>query len=434
MSFYFSFGEHEARRRLDADDTYEPTPEEVATFEGAAKEYATGLFEYLHSDKPATFVSVTPIVEKVVIKKGSAYPLQIDVVFHILYNESPENAPDAEEVASILETAFASEEFSYFYLWGRDDIWNSVTSVKAEPNFPEGTYPEDSVPGGPVSPDVSVYGTMIFDFNTDPAQQPTEADYATLDSLIQSFYTDVMSDLFKDNPDTGFEEIIVTRESATFNTSATPPVVADYTFEVKFDSNSLIVPSSEDVFKVMAAGDQTNMFESFIRVYLAPSQSNWSAVNRVSFVELMPLAGEVPLPPAQSAVRVVASMIYSFFLGTATRPEKAAYDKLQMATNLFFLETLTNAFQNTEINFRMSTTTLESSFYTEGVPEPLQVDFDTQAFFEGDVIPDPETVFEVLELADYESYIKNVLWPEGSPWNNVNGVMYTQRIQPPPAQ
>ena len=155
VSFYFAFSEPAERRKLEEHDgSYEPTPEEIATFEGAIKEYAIGLFAYLHQAKPETLHSVTPTIDKVTITKGAEYPLQIDVTFHILYNEPPENTPDPAEVASILTTAFESEEFTYFYLWGRDDIWNNVTSIKVEPNIPEGTYE-------PSSPDVNVFATML---------------------------------------------------------------------------------------------------------------------------------------------------------------------------------------------------------------------------------------------------------------------------------
>ena len=432
LSFYFAFesheGEDQGRRYLDGHVAYEPTPEEIATFEGAVTAYATGLFDYLHEENPGSFYSVTPTIDKIVVHKDAPYPLQVDVTFHVLYNEAPEDAPSKEEVASILEQAFESDEFIYFYMWGRNDIWNNVSSVTVEPNF-------ELTPPGVAMPNVNVLATMLYDFTTDPTTEPTDEEYVTLVSLTQSFFTDVLTDLYKDDPDTDFEEIIVSRDATTFNVNATPPVVVDYSFAAKFNEDSLITPTSEELFKIMASGDQTNMFESYIRLYLAPSESVWNGVNRVGFLELTPPPGETDgtLPPPVSGLRIRGSMIHAFYDGGAVRPSQEDLDTVEMATNFFFIETLTNAYKNiTGVNFTMASTSIESTFYTPNVPQPLQIDYITEAQFEGSPSTNEE-VFQILFNADYMKYITEYLWSEGAPWSEINGVMYMERIAPPPS-
>ena len=435
LSFYFAFESHEngsagrGRRQLDGHIYTEPTPEEIAIFESAATTYATGLFDYLHDENPEAFYSVTPVIDKVVIHKGDPYPLQVDVTFHVLYNEAPEDAPSIEEVGEILKAAFESEEFTYFYLWGRNDIWNNVADVKVEPNY-DSTSP-------PVMSDVKVLATMLYDFTSDPETEPTDEEYNTLVDLTQSFYMDVLTDLYKDNPDTEFEMVTVSRNSATFDKNTTPPVTVDYSFEVEFDDSSLITPTSEELFQIMAAGDQMNMFESYINLYLGPSESLWSGVNRVSFLQLFLPPGEITgpsLPPPASALIIPGTMIHSFYDGGAAEPTETDLAKIEMITNAFFTETLTAAYGNkTETDLTSSSTTIAATFYTPMAPQPLHIDYDTEVSFEG-VGPTTEEVFQILFEADYMTYITERLWKEGEPWNQVNGVMYMERIAPPSSQ
>ena len=116
MTFYFAFEEPEERRRLEGHlNDFEPSPEEVETLKEALMEYAVGLFNYLHEAKPDTFYSVTPVIEEISLHPEEDYPLQVDVSFHVLYNEAPDDAPDPDEVASVLVGAFTTQEFIYYY-------------------------------------------------------------------------------------------------------------------------------------------------------------------------------------------------------------------------------------------------------------------------------------------------------------------------------
>ena len=433
LSFYFAFESHEAegegqaRRKLDGHLPVEPTPEEIAIFESAATTYATGLFDYLHEENPGTFYSVTPVIDKVVVTKSAPYPLQVDITFHVLYNEAPEDSPSVDEVAEILTAAFESEEFTYFYLWGRNDLWNNVADVRVEPNYDSPV----------VMTDVKVLATMLYDFTTDPATEPTAEEYDILVSLTQSFFMDVLDDLYKDDPDTQFETVTATRTATTFDGNSTPPITVDYSFEVEFDDASLITPTSAELFQIMAAGDQTNMFESYIRLYLGPSESLWNGVNRVSFLQLFLPPGEVldpALPPAVGAMLIPGSMIHSFYDGGAVEPTEADLAKVEMVTNAFFIETLTAAYGNqTGTNLSSSSTTIAATFFTPEAPQPLHIDYDTEVAFEG-IVPDAAEVFQILFDADYMTYITQRLWNEGSPWSEVNGVMYMERIAPPKTQ
>ena len=423
MSFYFAFEESGERRRLDGHTVYEPTPEEIETLKTALMEYAVGLFEYLHESKPDTFYSVTPIIDAVSIHPEEEYQLKVDVTFNVLYNEAPDDAPEPHEVAAVLVGAFTTPEFMHYYLWGHGDIWDHVSSVKVEPNLPD--HPDEEFS----DPEADVYATMVYDFGIDPTSDASEADYDTLVSLTEAFFSDLLTDLYQDNADTNFEALSIERHATTFDLGSTPPVLIDFAFKVEFDEESAVIPSTDDLFSFMA---QT-MFDDYIRLYLEPSESIWSTVDRVGLLEYSPPegtdgeAGE-PLPPPQSGGQYPGSMIHSFFDGMASRPDKEAYDKLEMATNFFFIETLTKAFANNNVTtFLMATTEIASTFYDETAKEPLQVDYVTSAFFEG-VGPDPDTVFSILEKADYNTYIMDFLWAEGEPWNNINGVMYMRRI------
>lgn len=433
LSFYFAFESHEdegegqARRKLDGHLPVEPTPEEITIFENAATTYATGLFDYLHEGNPGSFYSVTPVIDKVVVTKSAPYPLQVDITFHVLYNEAPEDVPSVDEVAEILTAAFESEEFTYFYMWGRNDIWNNVADVRVEPNY-------DSLV---VMTDVKVLATMLYDFTTDPTTEPTADEYDTLVSLTQSFFMDVLADLYKDDPDTIFETVTATRTAVTFDGNSTPPITVDYSFEVEFDDSSLITPTSEELFQIMAAGDQTDMFESYIRLYLEPSESVWNGVNRVSFLQLFLPPGDVLgdglIPPASGFI-VPGSMIHSFYDGGAVEPTEADLAKVEMVTNAFFMETLTAAYANqTGTDLTSSTTTIVESFFTPEAPQPLHIDYNVAVSFEG-IPPTSEEVFQILFDADYMTYITQRLWNEGSPWSEVNGVMYMERIAPPQSQ
>lgn len=429
LSFYFAFEEKSERRRLDGHtekNVYEPTPVEIETLRSALMEYAVGLFEYLHEDNPETFYAVTPTIDKIVIHPGAPYPLQVDVTFHVLYNEAPEDAPDPEEVAAILAEAFTTDEFTYFYLWGREDIWNNVSDIKVEPNFEE--VAEEPEMDDPV---VNVTATMIYDFGVDPTSEPTEEEYDLLVTLTEDFFTDLLTEYYKDDTGTHFEALSIDRHATTFDLEATPPVIIDYSFKAEFEEDCE-VPSDDELFKTMA---QT-MFDDYIRLYLEPSESIWSTVDRVSLLEPAGPADESgttdPQKPA-SSVKVPATMLHSYFPNMASRPSKENYETLEMVTNLFFIEALTKAYaNNTGTDFTMAATEIEASFYDESAPEPLVVDYATTVFAEGSPLQQDE-VFTILQSADYETYIMDYLWKEGEPWNNVNGVMYVARIPTPPS-
>ena len=402
----------------------------MATLETAIKKYADELFAYLHEENPEAFVSATPVIDRVIVSEGERYPLRVDVTFNLLYNEAPEDAPRPEEVGAILQDAFTSEEFIYFYLWGRRDMWDNVSSVQvvARPDEPN-VAPEE-----PSGPNVDVYATMLYDFGVDPTQPPSEEDYATVVAQTKTFFRDVLTSVYRDNTYTTFLDVIITREATMYDISITPPVAIDFKFEVQFDPSSEIFPSSSELFDIMAAGDQMNFFDSYIRVYLQQNGGFWAAVSRVGFLETpkeeAPPPGEIGVPT--SAYRIRSSVIYSFFPGTASRPSKENYDTLGMVTNFFFTETLRAAFNNTPaVGFQSASSTLEGSYYTEGSAEPLQVDFTIEIYFEGAGVESEERLFNILQTGNYEDYIMNYLWPEGAPWRNINGVMFIERIAPP---
>jgi hypothetical protein len=388
-------------------------------------------------------LSVTPVIDRVIVADGERYPLRVDVTFDLLYNESPANAPQSEEIGAILQDAFTSEEFIYFYLWGRADIWDGVSSVQVIARSDE-----PGSGGGleePTGPNVDVFATMLYDFGTDPTSPPTDSDYTQLVAQTKTFFTDVLTSVYRDNPDTTFLDVVVTREATMYDITATPPVAIDYKFEVQFDPSSSFFPSSSELFDILSAGDQMNFFESYIRVYLQQNGGFWEAVSRVGFLEMVE---EDTPPPGQvgevgevyqvgtpvSAFRIVSSMIYSFFPGTASRPSKEEYETLGMVTDLFFVETLRSAFStNPAVDFHGAVSVLDGSYYTQGSAEPLQVDFAVEMNFGGAGPESYEQVFDILQTADYEDYIMNYLWNEGEPWNNINGVMFVERIPPPGA-
>lgn len=423
---------------------YEPTAAEINTLKGALKEFAVQLFDSLHANNPQAFLSVTPEIDRVTVLAGERYPLRVDVTFVLLYNEAPENAPKPQEIEVILQDAYTSKEFIYFYLYGNNDIWSNVSSVQVVARPSEsGSGSEPSTSPGP---NVDVYATMLYDFAADPSRPPTENDYADLTLETKKFYKDVLTAVYRDNPLIMFNDIIVTQEAQTYDINATPPVVIDFKFEVQFAPSSQTFPSSSALFDIMAKGDQQNYFDNYIQVYLQQSGSYWSDVDRVGFLESVQdqtthpmMAGILPsIPPVMvgippSVYTVESSMIYSFFPTTASRPTKNNYDKLGTATNTFFVKTLTNAFQNrSEAGFETASSTVDGSFYSEGLPEPVQVDFSIQVTFEGTGPNSQQELFDILQGGNYTDYIMNYLWPEGAPWNNVNGVMFTERMPPPP--
>jgi len=435
VSFYFTFEEgvggyqsenKQGQRNSDGHFIYEPTPPELATFEKAATAYATGLFDYLHENDPGSFHSVTVSIDDTVVQPNDAYPLRVDVVFDVLYNEIPEDAPSAEEVTAILKEAFESDEFNYFYLWGRHDIWNNVSGVVVVSNI-ESRPPDVSLPTN------TVYGKMLYDFSVDPSVEPTQEDYATLTTLTENFFTDILSDLYQNDPDSDFQDISATRDATSFDSNATIPVTVDFIFEVQFSEDSLITPSSEDITKIMAAGDPESGFGSYISLYLSPSNSTWSTVSRVTFVDDTPIL-DIPelseLPGRASAFVIPGTMIHSFYDGKAVEPTEADIARLEMATSAFFLDTLTNLYTNNpDRSLDESSTSIDESYYTHNAPQPLRVDYSTSVSFLG-LPPDSDVVFQALRDANYTTYIAEYLWTRGAPWNEINGVMYMERLAP----
>jgi hypothetical protein len=415
MTFYFKFEETAQNR------TYQLAPEEIEMFKTVVMEYAVGLFTYLHQAKPDTFYSVTPVIDAVMTDPNAEYPLQIEVTFDVLYNEAPEDAPGPEEVAAVLVNAFITQEFVWYYLWGSDSIWDSVASIQVLPRLAEAAASD---------PVVGVLATMVYSFGVPPTVEATEADYEILVSLTEQFFSDMLTDLYKANAETTFASLFIERQATTFDLTATPPVLIDFAFHVAFDENSAVVPSSDFLFTVMA---QT-MFDDYIRLYLEPSESIWSTVNRVTLLGLLPPAPGpdegLVLPPPPFRLR--GTMIHSFFENMAVKPGKEDYDKLELATNVFFADTLTDAFtDNPETIFLSATTQIDSTVYDETAREPLQVNYDTSVLFEG-VPPDEYEVFTILQTADFQTYIMDYLWPQGEPWTGINGVMYVEQIPAPP--
>jgi hypothetical protein len=408
---------------MNNSTSQEPTPEEIDTLKQAVHEYAVGLFEYLHEAKPGTFLSVTPTIDGVVVQPNQTHPLSVNTTFNVLYNESPETAPGAEEVAELLVSAYTTDEFMYFYLWGRDDIWNSVTDVAVTARVPEDSVETETSPPGPVT---EVLATMVYDFSTDPTIEPTEDDFDQLTALTERFFTDELTDFYKDNPDLTFEGLVVTRHATTYDLGATPPVIIDFSFTVTFADNAVAYPSSDDLFTIMKA----NTFDAYINLYLAPCICFWSSVSRVGFLEYTAPETEAPAngssaPPAKSSV------MYSFFPGMEIQPSEEDYESIEMATSAFFHEALTAHYADLT-DMLMTTTHIESQFYNEGFDETtLQVDYNTTVVVPGGQSPPPEEVLGVLKAAQFETYIMDYLWKEGNPWTSINGILLTERIPPP---
>jgi hypothetical protein len=422
VTFHFAFANPE-NSTSQGQDVIEPTPEDFETLQQAIHEYAVGLFEYLHETKPGTFVSVTPTIDGAALDPDSTHPLTVNTTFDVLYNESPEAAPGAEEVADLLVDAFSTDEFMYFYLWGREDLWNSVSDVAVKAHVSEYSEDTETTPPGPVA---EVLATMVYDFSTDPTIEPTEGDFDRLTALTASFYTDLLTDLYKDNPDTDFEALVLTRHATTFDLGATPPVIVDYSFMIKFADNSVTYPSSDQLFAIMSGIP----FDAYIKLYLAPCGCFWSAVNRVGFLEYTAPETEVP-SSVGTALAVKSSMMHSFFPGMEIRPSEEDYATLEKATSAFFHETLKAHYADVT-DMLMTTTEIESQFYNEDLDETtLQVDYSTTVDVPGGESPPAEEVLGVLQAAQFETYIMDYLWKEGDPWTSINGVMLMERIPPP---
>jgi hypothetical protein len=421
LSFQFAFDMPDGNTTSEGLDALVPTPQEIETLMNALHEYAVGLFEYLHEEKPDTFLSVTPTIDSAAVHPDGT--LHANTTFHVLYNESPETAPEAEEVAELLVDAFTTDEFMYFYLWGREDIWNTVTDVEVKAHVPEDSEGEETTPPGP---EAEVLATMVYDFSADPTIEPTEGDFDQLTALTESYFTDLLTDLYKDNPMTNFEGMIVTRGATTYELGATPPVIVDFAFHIKFFETSVTYPSSEELFDAMAA----SMFDAYIRLYLAPCGCLWSPVNRVGFLEYVSPETEAP-SSAGSAPVIKTSMMHSFFPGMEVRPSEEDYVKLEMATSAFFHEALTAYYANVT-DMLMTTTQIESQFYNEDFDSTsLQVDYNTNVALPGGESPSPEEVLGVLKAAQFETFIMDYIWKEGEPWTSINGVMLLERIPPP---
>ena len=419
LNFHFAFAKHQDNTTSQGYDAFEPTAEEIKSLKEAFHEYSVGLFEYLHEDKLGTFLSVMPTIDGIVFQPGVTHPVIVNTTFRVLYNESPEAAPDIAEVAEILQEAFTTDEFTYFYLWGRDDIWNSVTEITMKANIPE---KEDETNAS--GPEAEVFATMVYDFSTDSTIEPKEEDFDELTALTQSYFTDLLTDLYTKTPDITFEGLVVTRHATTYDLTATPPVIVDFSFMIMLADDSAIHPSSDELFGIM----KRNPFDAYIKVYLAPCNCFWSSLNRVGFLEFTGIETEAP---AGKGSTVLLSMMHSFFPGMEVRPSEDDYKKLESATSAFFFETLTAYYANVT-DMLMTTTNIDSQFYTEGFDDTtLQIDYNTTVVVPGRKSPAPEEILGVLQAAKFETFIMDYIWKEGYPWTNINGVMLLEQMPPP---
>lgn len=258
-----------------------------------------------------------------------------------------------------------------------------------------------------------------YDFEPGTPRDPTPAEVFRLEIATTAFYIGVFADAYKDNPGTIFTNIVAEVEQVTFSENATPPIDINWQFQVAFDSTSTVIPSSEEILKLIYGDEET--LEEYMDIYLHNKDDVWSSVTTVAYDEAS-ASGGTDFP----STNVEASFTLDFTPDTVeAEPSQEEVDRFVTALTMFYTALLTQEYSNAD-DTELATVTgkLNEILFTPD-SSMLQANLELVVFFSDDALSpaSSDSIITIMQenAAELLRFIQeNFSWQEGDIWPDVS--------------
>lgn len=296
-----------ASYEIDPEGLSEPTATEIIRLEIATSAFYIGLLsDYYENDSNTDFISIKANVNDIVYDENATQPLQIVFDFEVLFDSNSTVIPTSDEILDIIYTDNDTlEEYIDIYLHTSDDVWNSVLGVSF--NIP--TLAPSDVTNSSLIPTSSrsdnfasrtINASMFFDFFSNVTEPPTPDEYDRLTDFVNIFFTAQLTNEYNSNVDTTFTNVDATITDTAFHgttvddnepadqltssssSSSLSPLQVNWLFEVYFDSNSNIIPTSDSILEAITRQETTDSQITLIQDLLWNQGDIWDEVVALS--------------------------------------------------------------------------------------------------------------------------------------------------------
>lgn len=269
---------------------------------------------------------------------------------------------------------------------------------------------------------------VSYEFEPGDISEPTTEEIFRLELATTAFYLGVFAERYINDPATIFSRILAQVEELLYQPDEIPPIQIDWLFEVSFNANSEVIPSSEEILEIIYADEET--LQQYVDIYLQSSDDVWSSVNKISYNDAPAVEVGIVRSPALEFPSTNAKATFLFQFDSEeelSEPSEEEYDRLAYAIGVYLTALLTRKYLNSPDTALTSVTTaITESLFVDETDEPLQVNFDIDVLFSTDSteIPSSESMFAMMtnNTTPIQFFVQDYLWKEGDIWNDVSDV------------
>jgi len=392
-------------------------------------------------------------------RKLRAFPVTVYTQVDVFVRDDPDSkAPvlSKEQVLALMETANMAD-YVEFYVWFAEpsgsSVFFAVDQAVLEP-FDPSAYTEAENTGGASTSSNSCDGSLSLSPNQQITLKPVETDItaqftfapgsnhnqnekgyriatteelAALTDQTKAYFTKVLNDAYGDLVQLGIS--LITAGFAEDNKSCVVAWKVSAVFRQVDDTTSSRTPEHLQSILTMAdtgnyihhyvwssAPMGTNMFFNTASVQFEQQDADLSANSGVTS-STVPTATDAP--DDTNAIIVHASILYGFLEDQFIRrsPNSNEEESIRYQTSLFFNKLFRREFGT---SFTTAAITIQDVTLVQDDELPIIINYKIDAKFKKSTsIPSSDDLFQVLESADFESYIEFYVWNADSAANNM---------------
>ena len=408
--------------------------------------------ETLESELPGTsgFADLHIAPTKVDYKKFDAFTVAVYTRIEVSLQENADAAIglSADQLMDLLATADMREYVEY-YAWFSQPLGSiffatdqavlepydpmAVSSLLPQLNSTSTVGPSSTttVPPGevtlvPVETDV-VAKFSFFRTNYESYRVATEAELAALTAQTKVFFSKILQDQYED-----LVQLDLSLITAGFADNSDKPSVVAWKVNALFYvlDGSSATRTPENLLSVLTSSDELAYLHKYVWSADPIGSNLFFEADAVQFElpgmesggtsdEFSNLSDSPTNPPETNELSVRASILYGFLedQGITRKPNANEQETILYQTTLFF-----NALFRQEFGapFQKATLTIPDVTLIEGDKLPLIITYEITAVF-ADVasVPSAEDLSQVMDNANFESYIEFYVWNADSSANSI---------------